>query len=163
MIGLPHPGHPVLQLDVAPQPQLRGSSGHGAYIVGLHGSGDENRGGLLGDGVPQIELELASLVAAHGETGAVVPLHEQRGTSQELGEAGQRLQRCGAMGEFDPAEVGEWTHAILPGEGDEGAARSRGRKEREHEAPEEHLVSAPGPGTPRGGPRTRRPAEALGP
>src|SRR5215213_6582045 len=72
--------------------------------------------GAGSDNLAEDELKLPGLVAAEGEAGQVVPLHQDLGTAKGCGEARARLERGGQVGE--PCA---W-------EGSEPGAQSRGRE-----------------------------------
>ena len=86
--------------------QLAGPGRRHAHEVGLHRAGDQDCVCVLGSGLAQIELELPGLVAAKGQSGAVVALYIQL-AAQIRGEVGHWLQRRRQVAEPDTGELGK--------------------------------------------------------
>ena len=103
----------VVGLDPRFQQRLAGEAEAGRRRRGL--AHMVRLGGALGDqGVCPVlqrfgdqELQLARLVAAAGEAGAVVAFHPQGRAAEMLGEAGQRLQRRRRVNQPDAGKAGE--------------------------------------------------------
>ena len=85
--------HPVLELDVDLHPEPARRRGGDPHQVRLHRAGDQHRVGVPCAGLAEVELELAHLVAAEGEPGAVVALYvENRGNNPSNWVAGKVLR-----------------------------------------------------------------------
>ena len=76
-------------------------------VIGLYGALGDDRVGTLFQGLPHKEFQLARLVAAGGETGAVVALDEEPRTIQKLGQVVHGFQGRRAVAETDPGESGK--------------------------------------------------------
>ena len=74
-VEIVHALDPVLELDVDPHAEPARRRGGDAHQVRLHRPGDQHRVGALRQGLAEVEFELAHLVAAQREPGAVVALY----------------------------------------------------------------------------------------
>ena len=74
-VGLVHARDPVLDLDMDLHAEPARRRGGDAHQVRLHRPGDQHRVGALRQGLAEVEFELAHLVAAQREPGAVVALY----------------------------------------------------------------------------------------
>ena len=102
----------VFQNDVAFHAHLGGDGSGLARVVGLRGTlGDEGVRALLHRVGDQV-FQLAGLVAASSQSGAVIALDPQIGATQCGCEAVHGLQRRGAVGDAQAGEFGEF-HAVL--------------------------------------------------
>ena len=110
-----------LQDDLARQAEPGGGGGGLADMVRLHCALGDQGVGVVGQRIAQQIFELAGLVAAARQAGAVVALDPQRrpaavGPREVLGQTGQRLERGRQVGEADGIEAGEvhgWAVARL--------------------------------------------------
>ena len=95
-----------LEDDLAFQPVRGRRRRRLAHMVGLDRALGHQRVGALFEGVAEQELQLARLVAAAREAGAVIALDPQL-DAQRLGQTRQRLQRRRQMGETNAGKAGE--------------------------------------------------------
>ena len=98
--------HPVLELDVDCHPEFARGRGGDAHQVRLHRAGDQHRVGVPGAGLAEVELELAHLVAAEREPGAVVPLDPEIDAERRAQVRGG-IERRRRVAEPDPREAGD--------------------------------------------------------
>ena len=105
-VGLVHALDPVLDLDVdlhaEPARRRRGD----AHQVRLYRPGHQHRIRAPCPRLAEVELELAHLVAAEGEAGAVVPLHIQV-DAERRAEVGGGVDRRRRVAEPRPREAGD--------------------------------------------------------
>jgi hypothetical protein len=102
-----HAPHPILELDHTTKAELGCGCGCAPGVIRLDSTCDEDRGSAPGNGFAEIELQLADLVTAHCETGAIVSLHEETFHADGLREVGHGLQRSRAVGQRNPREFRE--------------------------------------------------------
>ena len=91
----------LFQQRGALQAEFRGCRRGLAHVVGLGCALRHQVGCALRQRIADQELQLASLVAAAGKAGAVVPLDIDGGAAQMLRQAGQRFKRRGRVGQDD--------------------------------------------------------------
>ena len=102
----------VFQNDVAFHAHLGGDGSGLARVVGLRGTlGDQGVGTVLHRVGHQV-FQLAGFVAAGGQAGAVIALDPELRSAQSGCQAVHGLQRCGAVGDADTGEFGEF-HAVV--------------------------------------------------
>jgi hypothetical protein len=101
------PGNPALEQGLAAQAEAAGGGRGLADVVGLHRAVGDHGVGAQPERVADQELELALLVAAGRDPGAVVALDEQRRSAEQPGEIAHRLERGRQMGEVDAGKAGE--------------------------------------------------------
>ena len=93
--------HPLFELDVDCHSEFaRGGSGD-AHQIRLHRAGDQHRVRAACPGLAEVELELAHLVAAEREAGAVVALDPEIDAKRRAQVRG-RIDRCRRVAEPDP-------------------------------------------------------------
>ena len=97
---------PFFQNDLAGQAVRRRRRRRLAHMVGLDRPLGHQGVGRLFKGLAQQEFQLARLVAAPGQAGAVVALDPQF-DAQNRAQPGQRLQRRRQMGHADAGKAGE--------------------------------------------------------
>ena len=102
----------VFQNDVAFHAHLGGDGSGLARVVGLRGTLRDQRVGTVLHRVCDQVFELAGLVAARGQAGAVVALDPQLRPAQGGCQAVHGLQGGRAMGDADAGEFGEF-HAVV--------------------------------------------------
>ncbi len=103
----------VLEQDVAGQAELGAGRRGLARVVGLGRALRHHDVGALPDRLGHQVFELARLVAARAETGAVVALDPQLRPREPGGKALHRLERGGPVAEADTGEAGE-VHVGVP-------------------------------------------------
>ena len=91
-------------MDLHAEPARAG--GGEAHQVRLHRAGRQHRVGAPRPRLAEVELELAHLVAAEGEAGAVVALDPEL-DAERGAEVGGGLQRRRRVAEPDPREAGD--------------------------------------------------------
>ena len=101
-----HAVHPVLELDVDGHTEFACSGGGDAHQVRLHRAGDQHRIRAARLRLAEVELELAHLVAAEGEAGAVVPLDPEI-DAERRAEVRGGIDRRRRMAEPRPREAGD--------------------------------------------------------
>ena len=92
------------------EPELRRRRGHLPLAVRLHDPARDEGIGARVYRLAQDVVELAQLVAAEADTGAVLALHPEARPAEMRGQALQRLQRCRQLGQ---AQAGETREARL--------------------------------------------------
>ena len=97
---------PIFELDVDCHSEFARSRGGDAHQVRLHRAGDQHRVGAPGAGLAEVELELAHLVAAEREPGAVVPLDPEI-DAERRAQARGGIERRRHVAEPDPREAGD--------------------------------------------------------
>ena len=105
-VGLAAVRHPLLELDMDCHAEFARGRGGDAHQVRLNGAGDQHRVGAPGAGLAEVELELAHLVAAEGEPGAVVPLDPEI-DAERRAEIRGGIDRRRRVAEPDPREAGD--------------------------------------------------------
>ena len=88
-------------------PDLLAGRGGETDEVGLNGARDQNRIGALKPGLPQVELELAHLVATERQVGAVVPLDVDSRPAQRLTQIRHSFQGGGQAAEPQPRKLAQ--------------------------------------------------------
>src|SRR5205814_1780606 len=79
------------QRQVALETEPVGGGGRHPAVVRLGATAGDERVAAEGESLGAEVLELAGLVATEGQTGLVVPFHEETGSSQPVGQAVERL------------------------------------------------------------------------
>lgn len=92
--------HPLLQLHFDVQTQLARRRDRLAHMVRLHGTRRQQGIGTFGQGVANIVLQLPGLVAAKGETGAVIAFDPEFNT-QVGTQVVEPFQGRGLMGQIN--------------------------------------------------------------
>ena len=133
LVAGPVPRHPALEQRLALEPVSAGGGRGLADVVGLHGTMGDQGVGALCQRVADQELELARLVAAGREAGAVVALDVEARAAEPPGEVGHRLERGRQMGEVDAGKAGEmhgggWPSSQLRGGRTTGASLAGRRR-----------------------------------
>jgi hypothetical protein len=98
---------PVLEQDVAGEAQLGGRRRGLAGMVGLGGALGDDRVGALRTRLGHQVFELAGLVAAGGQAGAVVPLDPELRSAEVLRQVLHRLQWRREMAQADAGKASE--------------------------------------------------------
>ena len=99
-------------------PEPARSGGGDAHQIRLHRAGDQHRVGALCLCRAEVELELAHLVAAEGEAGAVVALDPEI-DAERRAQARGRIKRRRRVAEPDPREAGDAGKDLLHCGGDQ--------------------------------------------
>ena len=107
LVAGPVPRHPALEQRLAFQPVPAGGGRGLADVVRLHSAVGDQGVGALRPRVAEEELELARLVAAGREAGAVVALDVEARSAEPPGEVRHRLERGRQMREGDAGKAGE--------------------------------------------------------
>ena len=102
----------VFQNDVAFHAHLGGDGSSLAGVVGLRGTLRDQRVGTMLYRVGHQVFQLAGLVTAGGQAGAVIALDPELRPAQSGGQAVHGLQRGRAVGDADAGEFGEF-HAVV--------------------------------------------------
>ena len=105
-VGFATVRHPVIELDVGLHPEPPRGGGGDPYQVRLHRAGDQHRVGAALLSFAEVELDLAHLVAAEREAGAVVALDPQIDAERRAQVRGE-IDRRRRMAEPDPREAGD--------------------------------------------------------
>jgi hypothetical protein len=149
-------GDPALEQRFAAQAVAAGGGRGLADVVRLHRTVGDHGIRALPERVADQELELAGLVAAGREAGAVVALDEEGGTPEQPGEVGHRLERGRQMREVDAGEAGEVHGPVQRLQGKDGSGRcgaavqtsgggaSDQRHSRAMARPPAHAIAQPG-------------------
>ena len=106
VVGLGPVGEPVLDNQFAVETPAGRRGRRLAAVVGLGRAGGEHDVGTARLGVGDEVLELADLVAAHGQPGLVVAFHPQAGASERGRQPGQGLERGRQVGQRDVGDTG---------------------------------------------------------
>jgi hypothetical protein len=92
VVGSTRLAHAFLELNDSSQAEFGSRRGRRTNVVGLHGAGDQDGIGALRQGIAEVELQLADLVASHAEAREIVTLYEDL-DAEDTRQARQMLDR----------------------------------------------------------------------
>ena len=87
VIGVVHVRHPLFKLHMTLQTELRRCGRRQANKIRLYGTGNEYGVGITRHGFTEVVLQLANLVAAKGESSAIIAFYPESCASERLREA----------------------------------------------------------------------------